>query len=110
MAHAWFWTSGLAALAVSRDQHVPVVQTFASLGAAEHRHHLPDQGPAGRIRLEASIARAVTAVLAESSEETAELAGLGVPQAAVHVVPCGVDTADSSPAGLPSGAAPVPGC
>lgn len=99
VAHAWFWTSGLAALAVSRDQHVPVVQTFASLGAAEHRHHLPDQGPAGRIRLEASIARAVSAVLAGSSEETAELAGLGVPQTAVRVVPCGVDTARFTPGG-----------
>lgn len=99
VAHAWFWTSGLAALAVSRDQHVPVVQTFASLGAAEHRHHLPEQGPAGRIRLEASIARAVSAVLAGSSEETAELAGLGVPQAAVRVVPCGVDTTQFTPGG-----------
>lgn len=99
VAHAWFWAGGLAALAVSRDQHVPVVQTFASLGAAEHRHHLPDQGPAGRIRLEASIARAVTAVLAQSSQETADLADLGVPQAAVRVVPCGVDTTRFRPGG-----------
>lgn len=91
VAHAYFWTSGLAALAVARDQHVPVVQTFASLGAAEHRHHLPDQGPAGRVRLEASIARTVAAVLASSSEETADLADLGVPPAAVRMVPWGVD-------------------
>ena len=99
VAHAWFWTSGLAALAASRSQRVPVVQTFESLGAAEHRHHLPDQGPAGRIRLEASIARAVSAVLAQSCEETADLAGLGVPRAAMRVVPCGVDTNRFSPAG-----------
>jgi glycosyltransferase involved in cell wall biosynthesis len=103
VAHAWFWTSGLAALAAARSQpasrRLPVVQTFASLGAAEHRHRLPEQGPAGRIRLEASIARAVSAVLAQSSEETADLAGLGVPQATVRIVPCGVDTARFSPAG-----------
>lgn len=99
VAHAWFWTSGLAALAVARDQHVPVVQTFSSLGAAEHRHHRPEQGPAGRIRLEASIARTVSAVLAGSSEETAELATLGVPRTAVRIVPCGVDTGRFAPDG-----------
>jgi glycosyltransferase involved in cell wall biosynthesis len=99
VAHAWFWTSGLAALAVARDHYVPVVQTFSSLGAAEHRHHLPEHGPAGRIRLEASIARTVSAVLARSSEETAELATLGVPRGVVHVVPCGVDTRRFTPGG-----------
>jgi glycosyltransferase involved in cell wall biosynthesis len=99
VAHAYFWTSGLAALAVARDHDVPVVQTFASLGAAEHRHHLPDQGPAGRVRLEASIARSVAAVLASSSEETAELAGFGVPPAAVRMVPWGVDAARFAPGG-----------
>ncbi|HEX3490643.1 MAG TPA: glycosyltransferase [Streptosporangiaceae bacterium] len=107
VAHAWFWTSGLAALAAARSQpasqsagqRLPVVQTFASLGAAEHRHRLPEQGPAGRIRLEASIARAVSAVLAQSSEETADLAGLGVPHDTVRIVPCGVDTARFSPTG-----------
>jgi glycosyltransferase involved in cell wall biosynthesis len=103
VAHAWFWTSGLAALAAARSQpagqRLPVVQTFASLGAAEHRHRLPEQGPAGRIRLEASIARAVSAVLAQSSEETADLAGLGVPRDTVRIVPCGVDTARFSPTG-----------
>jgi glycosyltransferase involved in cell wall biosynthesis len=76
-----------------------VVQTFASLGAAEHRHHLPDTGPAGRVRLEASIARTVAAVLASSSEESAELAGLGVPPAAVRLVPCGVDAMRFAPGG-----------
>ncbi len=99
VAHAFFWTGGLAALAVTREQQVPVVQTFFSLGAAEHRYHLPDHGPAGRIRLEASIARTVATVLAASTEETADLAGLGVPQAAVRIVPWGVDTAQFTPDG-----------
>jgi D-inositol-3-phosphate glycosyltransferase len=99
VAHAYFWTSGLAALAGARDQDVPVVQTFASLGAAEHRHHLPALGPAGRIRLEASIGRAVSAVLAGSSEETTDLAGLGVPSSSVRIVPCGVDTERFTPDG-----------
>src|SRR5215470_8634014 len=41
VAHAHFWTSGLAALAGARDLNLPVVQTFHSLGAlradASHR-------------------------------------------------------------------------
>jgi glycosyltransferase involved in cell wall biosynthesis len=99
VAHAWFWTSGLAALAGARDQRVPVVQTFYSLGAAEHRHHMPEHGPAGRIRLEASIGRTVSAVLAGSSEETTELATLGVPRTVVRVVPYGIDTTRFAPGG-----------
>lgn len=99
VAHAYYWTGGLAALAVSRSQHVPVVQTFFSLGTAEHRHQLPDRGPAGRIRLEASIARSVSGVLAASSEEEQELSALGVPSDVVRLVPCGVDTGRFTPHG-----------
>jgi glycosyltransferase involved in cell wall biosynthesis len=99
VAHAYYWTGGLAALAVSRSQHIPVVQTFFSLGAAEHRHQLPDRGPAGRIRLEASIGRSVSGVLASSSEEEQELSALGVPSDVVRLVPCGVDTEKFDPHG-----------
>jgi len=99
VAHAYYWTGGLAALAVSRSQGVPVVQTFFSLGAAEHRHQLPDRGPDGRIRLEASIARSVSGVLASSSEEEEELSALGVPNDLVRLVPCGVDTERFTPHG-----------
>jgi glycosyltransferase involved in cell wall biosynthesis len=35
VAHAYFWTSGLAALAGARNLGVPVVQTFLSLQAAD---------------------------------------------------------------------------
>ena len=92
VAYPYYWTSGLAALAAARDFGVPVVQTFHSLGSAELRHHLPAAGPAGRIRLETTIARHVPAVLASSSDEIAELARLGVPRTAVRLVPVGVDT------------------
>lgn len=99
VAHAYYWTGGLTALAASRIQRVPVVQTFFSLGAAEHRHQLPDRGPAGRIRLETSIARSVSAVLASSSEEAQELSALGVPNDTVLLVPFGVDTEQFTPRG-----------
>jgi glycosyltransferase involved in cell wall biosynthesis len=99
LVHAYYWTSGLAALAASRDSGIPLVQTFGTLGAAERRHGSPDQAAGGRIRLEACIARNAHAVLASTSAEAAELARMGVPRASVTVVPCGVDTDELTPEG-----------
>jgi len=100
IVHAHFWTGGLAALAATRDVRVPVVQTFHSLGTAEQRHYGASAGgPVARLRLEALIARSVSAVLASSSGEVSELARLGVPRDAIRVVPYGVDTDEFLPNG-----------
>jgi glycosyltransferase involved in cell wall biosynthesis len=119
VAHAYFWTSGLATLAAVRGLDVPLVQTFGTLGVAlcsprphhsapcSPRPHHPaqgrdgsaDQGQEGRIRLEACIARRARAVLASTAAEAAELARMGVPRASVKVVPCGVDTGEFTPEG-----------
>ena len=126
VAHAHFWTSGLAALAGARGLNLPVVQTFHSLGAlhpdATHRpagRSRRDSGPArafqpagsaagrqqgagnelARIRLEVCLARNANAVLATSSEQMTKLAGLGVPRASIRVVPWGVDTGRFAPEG-----------
>jgi glycosyltransferase involved in cell wall biosynthesis len=106
VAHAHFWTSGLAALAGARGLPVSVVQTFQSLGApgrpaeAGKPRPRPRAGnPAARLRLEPVIARSVSAVLAGSSTEMSALARLGVPRASVSVVPRGVDTAVFRPEG-----------
>jgi glycosyltransferase involved in cell wall biosynthesis len=99
VAHAYFWTSGLAALAAGRDLDIPLVQTFGTLGAAQQRHGSPRPALDGRIRLETCIARSARAVLAGTSAEAAELARMGVPRAAVTVVPCGVDTDEFTPDG-----------
>jgi glycosyltransferase involved in cell wall biosynthesis len=99
IVHAHFWTGGLAALAATRDFPVPVVQTFHSLGISEQRHHGAPAGPAARLRMEALIARSVSAVLASSSAEQEDLARLGVPRRSVTVVPYGVDTTQFDPEG-----------
>jgi D-inositol-3-phosphate glycosyltransferase len=128
VAHAHFWTSGLAALAGARGLNLPVVQTFHSLGVlhAEDRRAAPGSGPAhrpasaapatrragsaagrqqgtghqlARIRLEVCLARNANAVLATSSEQMTKLAGLGVPRASIRVVPWGVDTGRFAPEG-----------
>jgi glycosyltransferase involved in cell wall biosynthesis len=99
VVHAYFWTSGLAALAAARDHHIPLVQTFGTLGVAERRHGNAAEGNDVRIRLEACLARSAHAVLACTATEAADLVGMGVPRAAVTVVPCGVDTIEFAPEG-----------
>lgn len=99
VAHAHYWTSGLATLAGAQDLGVPVAQTFSSLGVAEQRYY-PSQPPSDtRVRLEACLARSADIVLASSAQEQADLARLGVPRNTVRVVPCGVDTERFSPDG-----------
>ena len=117
VAHAYFWTSGLAALAGARDLGVPVVQTFLSLQAADPASARPAQaqpaqaqparakarsgngGGTARLRLEPVIARSVRAVLASSSSEMSALAKLGVRRDSVRLIPRGVDTGTFSPEG-----------
>jgi glycosyltransferase involved in cell wall biosynthesis len=94
--HAHFWTSGLAALAGARDLDIPVVQTFLSLGAGVPPGRVLT--PA-RVRLEAAIGRSARAVMADTCDERAALARLGVPQASVRIVPGGVDTTRFRPSG-----------
>jgi D-inositol-3-phosphate glycosyltransferase len=98
--HAHFWTSGLAALAGARDLDIPVVQTFHSLGAdVRPGRVLAAASAAARVRLEAAIGRSARAVVASTSDERAALARLGVPQASVRIVPCGVDITRFRPSG-----------
>ena len=100
IVHAHFWTSGLAALAATRGLELPVVQTFHSLASADQRYLAarPASSPA-RLRLEAVIARSVSAVLAGSSAELSDLTRLGVRRTSIRVVPSGVDTTAFGPAG-----------
>ncbi len=100
VVHAVRWTSGLAALAATRDLRIPVVQTFDSLCVAERRHHLlPVGAGVERIRLEPAIGRSASAVVAGSSDEESDLTRLGVPRRSIRVVPCGIDTDEFSPEG-----------
>jgi len=99
LAHAYFWTSGLAALAAARGRDIPLLQTFGTLGVTQRRHGRRADVDDGRIRLEACLARNVRGVLAGTAEEAADLAAMGVPRSSVTVVPCGVDTSQFVPEG-----------
>jgi glycosyltransferase involved in cell wall biosynthesis len=100
VVHALRWTSGLAALSAARDLNLPVVQSFDQLGVTERRHGLiPPGAGTERIRLEPAIGRTVTAVVAASADEEADLTRLGIPRRQVRVVPAGIDTAQFTPDG-----------
>jgi glycosyltransferase involved in cell wall biosynthesis len=101
VVHALRWTSGLAALSAARDLQVPVVQSFDQLGVTERRHGLiPAGAGTERIRLEPAIGRTVSAVVAASSDEEADLTHLGIPRRAIRVVPVGIDTGEFTPEGV----------
>jgi len=101
VVHALRWTSGLASLAAARDLRVPMVQSFDSLGVAEHRHHrsCAQDAAAERMRLEPSIGRSAHAVVAGSADEETDLTRLGVPRRSIKIIPCGVDTDEFTPEG-----------
>ncbi|HLK75240.1 MAG TPA: glycosyltransferase [Streptosporangiaceae bacterium] len=100
VVHALRWTSGLAALAATRDLDIPVVQGFSSLGVTERRDRVrADGAAAARIRLEPAIGRSAAAVVATHSAEASDLASLGVHRSSIRVVPWGVDTDTFAPEG-----------
>jgi len=97
--HAHFWTSGLAALAGARDLDIPVVQTFHALGTGAGPRLPGGASDAARTRLEAAIGRSAAAVTADTPDERAALARLGIPRASVTIVPPGVDIGRFRPPG-----------
>jgi D-inositol-3-phosphate glycosyltransferase len=99
VVHAYFWTSGLAALAAARDRDIPLVLTFGTLGVAQRRHGSATDGNDVRVRMETCLARKADTVLAGTGAEAADLVSMGVPRASVAVIPCGVDTAEFTPEG-----------
>jgi D-inositol-3-phosphate glycosyltransferase len=94
VAHAHFWTSGLAAVTAARQLNIPVVQSFHELGEFGESTHGPS-----RSGYERALGRAVDRVVAQTQEEVRGLVRIGVPRASLTVVPAGVDSETFSPDG-----------
>lgn len=94
VAHAHFWTSGLAAVTAARQVGIPVVQSFHEIGAIE-----PHGAGPSRTGYERALGRAVDRVVAQSQDEVRGLVRIGVPRARLTVVPAGVDSERFSPEG-----------
>ncbi|WP_305786809.1 glycosyltransferase [Symbioplanes lichenis] len=92
VAHAHYWTSGLAAVTAARQVGIPVVQSFHELAGDT----LPDAAQPGsgasRTGYERALGRAVDRVVAQSQDELHGLVRIGVPRSRLAVVPAGVDS------------------
>nr|BFE69523.1 glycosyltransferase family 1 protein [Actinoplanes digitatis] len=97
VAHAHFWTSGLAAVTAARRVGIPVVQSFHELGGAAGG--AARDGPS-RNGYERALGRAVDRVVAQSHDEARGLVRIGVPRTQLTVVPAGVDSERFTPEGL----------
>lgn len=86
LAHAHFWTSGVATQLAARAHRVPTVQTFHSLGAQG-----PDTSGGVRLRLEKLVARNADWATATCTDEVFDLMRMGRSRTRISVVPCGVD-------------------
>lgn len=98
IAHAHYWSAGLATQLAARAQQIPTVQTFHSLGRA---HHGADgvEGTPTRRRLERLVARGSSWVIASHTEEMLELGQMGGRRTRMSVVPCGIDIDKFTPEG-----------
>jgi D-inositol-3-phosphate glycosyltransferase len=96
VAHAHYWTSGLAAVTAARQVGIPVVQSFHELGGTADA--MKSAGPS-RTGYERALGRAVDRVVAQSQEELSGLVRIGVPRARLTVVPAGVDSDRFTPDG-----------
>ena len=94
VAHAHFWTSGLATVTAARQVGVPVVQSFHELGAIE-----AGNGKPSRSGYERALGRAVDRVVVNNQEEVRSLVRIGVPRTQLTVVPAGVDSERFTPEG-----------
>lgn len=99
IVHAFGWPGGLAALAATRDNAIPVVASLGSLAATERSSGIPGPQYPGRARLEACVGRAAAALIATTGQEVSDLAKIGIPWAKVTLVPCGTDVATFGPEG-----------
>ncbi|WP_436527709.1 glycosyltransferase [Actinoplanes sp. HUAS TT8] len=94
VAHAHFWTSGLAAVTAAKQIDIPVVQSFHEIGTLG-----PSTAGPSRTGYERALGRAVDRVVAQTQDELQGLVRIGVPRAQLTVVPAGVDSERFSPEG-----------
>ncbi|MBC6460528.1 glycosyltransferase [Actinomadura sp. HBU206391] len=100
VVHAFFWTSGLAALSGAKDLDIPVVQTYHTLGLEQPRPRAADHtGHVQRIRLEKAIGLTADAVIPTCDAEADQLLRMSVPRSRIEVVPTGVDVDQFTPQG-----------
>lgn len=99
LLHSHYWLSGIAALPVSIELGLPLVQSFHSLAAVKNAAASDAaQEPLQRLRSESFVATQADAVIAASSAEATALIDLvGAPADRTWIIPPGADLALFSP-------------
>jgi D-inositol-3-phosphate glycosyltransferase len=94
--HANYWLSGVAGHRIKHELDLPLVCTFHTL--ARVKADTGDEEPQRRVEAETAVIRCSDAILANSSEEAAQLEQFyGADRSRVEIVPPGVDHAFFSP-------------
>lgn len=94
--HANYWLSGVAGHMIKHPLDIPLAVTFHTL--ARVKAETGDAEPEARIKAESKVIRCSDAILANSTEELAELQRLyDAPGDRIEIVPPGVDHAFFSP-------------
>jgi len=92
VVHAHYWMSGLAATEPARSLGVPFVETFHTLSSLKRRHQPePELNADTRSAAEAMLASQADHLIVTSELEQAELVAMGAANAAITVIPSGVD-------------------
>ncbi|HYD56799.1 MAG TPA: glycosyltransferase family 1 protein [Burkholderiales bacterium] len=99
VAHANFFMSGLAALALKRSFGTPVVTTFHALGRVRQLHQgAADEFPPARFAIEEELVAQSDAVIAECPQDRTDLTTLyRADPARIRIIPCGFDKAEFWP-------------
>jgi glycosyltransferase involved in cell wall biosynthesis len=103
VAHANFFMSALAAMALKRELGIPFVVTFHALGRVRRLHQSEaDQFPGERMDIEDAAIAQADAIIAECPQDEEDLTRLyRASRRKVTVIPCGFDKAEFWPIARP---------
>lgn len=92
VVHAQGWLSGITAVLGARQNQVPVVQTFHTLGADLQRHQDEDDSlSTKRLAVERLLGHEVARIVATRTDEADNVLRMGISRSKVSVIPHGVD-------------------
>lgn len=99
LVHAHFWLSGMVAMEIKRQLHIPFVITFHALGAVRRLHQgCSDKFPKIREKIEKEIIWQAERVIAECPNDLKDLIQhYQAPQDKIEIIPCGYNPADFYP-------------
>ncbi|KKO89351.1 hypothetical protein AAW12_25075 [Sphingobacterium sp. Ag1] len=99
LVHAHFWLSGMVAMEIKKQLHIPFVITFHALGAVRRLHQGgSDKFPKIREKIEKDIIWAAERVIAECPNDLKDLIQhYQAPQDKIEIIPCGFNPTDFHP-------------